>query len=86
MVSFHQVVWHVILSGWTWLLQEVPKSMAKWSLMHFSSDGEDMSAPNGVGAELMRKVLERANIKAEEVDYINAHATATPWHAWCNNW
>jgi 3-oxoacyl-[acyl-carrier-protein] synthase I len=45
----------------------------------FSADGEDMSAPNGAGAELaIRKVLKRANIKPEEIDYINAHATSTP--------
>ncbi len=45
----------------------------------FSADGEDMSAPNGVGAELvMNKVLKKANISPKEIDYINAHATSTP--------
>jgi 3-oxoacyl-[acyl-carrier-protein] synthase-1 len=45
----------------------------------FSSDGEEMSIPNGIGAELaMRKALNYGNIKPEEIDYINAHATSTP--------
>lgn len=45
----------------------------------FSSDGEDMSAPNGVGAQLvMEKVLKRGNVDRSEIDYINAHATSTP--------
>lgn len=45
----------------------------------FSSDGEDLSIPNGLGAELaMRKVLKLTGIKPEEIDYINAHATSTP--------
>lgn len=45
----------------------------------FSSDGEDMSAPNGVGAQLvMEKALKKANIRPEEIQYINAHATSTP--------
>ena len=45
----------------------------------FSADGEDLSIPNGLGAKLvMEKVLARTNIKASEIDYINAHATSTP--------
>ena len=45
----------------------------------FSSDGEDLSIPNGKGAELaMRKLLNLTGIKPEDIDYINAHATSTP--------
>ena len=45
----------------------------------FSADGEDLSVPNGLGAKLvMEKVLARTGIKADAVDYINAHATSTP--------
>lgn len=45
----------------------------------FSSDGEDMSAPNGVGAELvMTKALKRSGLQASDIQYINAHATSTP--------
>jgi len=45
----------------------------------FSSDGNDMSAPDGIGAELvMKKVLKIAGINASDIEYINAHATSTP--------
>ena len=46
-----------------------------------SSDGYDIVAPepNGEGlARAMRYALRDAKIEAEEIDYINAHATATP--------
>jgi 3-oxoacyl-(acyl-carrier-protein) synthase len=45
-----------------------------------SSDGYDIVAPepNGEGlARAMRDALRDAKIEAEEIDYINAHATAT---------
>lgn len=45
----------------------------------FSSDGEDLSIPNGIGAELViNKVLKMSNLNPEDIDYINAHATSTP--------
>ncbi len=45
----------------------------------FSSDGEDLSIPNGFGAELaIKKVLNNASIHPDEIEYINAHATSTP--------
>jgi len=46
-----------------------------------SADGYHMTAPHpeGLGAMLvMQNALEDANMKAEEVDYINVHGTATP--------
>ena len=46
-----------------------------------SSDGYDIVAPepNGEGlARAMRDALKDANVAANEIDYINAHATATP--------
>ncbi|MCH5150657.1 MAG: beta-ketoacyl-[acyl-carrier-protein] synthase family protein [Spirochaetales bacterium] len=45
----------------------------------FGADGDDMSAPNGIGAQqVMEKALRKANLKPEEIQYINAHATSTP--------
>jgi len=45
----------------------------------FSSNGEHISTPNVVGpSNAMKKALEQANIKASEIDYVNAHATSTP--------
>ncbi len=45
----------------------------------FSSNGEHISTPNVDGPAIaMKKALEQANIKASEIDYVNAHATSTP--------
>ncbi len=45
----------------------------------FSADGEDMSSPNGIGAQVaINKLLKNTGVKPEQVDYINAHATSTP--------
>jgi 3-oxoacyl-[acyl-carrier-protein] synthase II len=46
-----------------------------------SADAYHMTAtpPEGIGAKLaMKRVLEDAGLKAEEIDYINVHGTATP--------
>lgn len=45
----------------------------------FSSDGEDISIPNGEGAKLcMQKLLKKTDLNQSEIRYINAHATSTP--------
>ncbi|WP_392436962.1 beta-ketoacyl-[acyl-carrier-protein] synthase family protein [Cruoricaptor ignavus] len=45
----------------------------------FSSNGGHISTPNVNGPALaMQRSLEQAKISADEVDYINAHATSTP--------
>lgn len=45
----------------------------------FSSNGDHISTPNVDGpANAMRKALVDANLQAEAIDYINAHATSTP--------
>jgi 3-oxoacyl-[acyl-carrier-protein] synthase I len=42
-------------------------------------DGDDMVAPNGIGAEnAMRLALEDAGAVPADVDYINLHGTSTP--------
>ena len=44
-----------------------------------SSDGNHLSNPSIEGqSRLMRKILKRANMQPEQVNYINAHATSTP--------
>jgi 3-oxoacyl-[acyl-carrier-protein] synthase-1 len=44
-----------------------------------SCDGQDMVAPNGIGAEAaMRLALEDAGVARERIDYINLHGTSTP--------
>ncbi len=45
-----------------------------------SSDGHDMVVPRFEGAvEAMRKALDDAAIAPEQVDYVNAHGTSTPY-------
>jgi 3-oxoacyl-[acyl-carrier-protein] synthase-1 len=45
----------------------------------FSSNGEHISNPNVDGQErALKMAMEMGNVKPEEVDYINAHATSTP--------
>ncbi len=45
----------------------------------FSSNGGHISTPNIDGpAKAMRRALQQANLKPDQVAYINAHATSTP--------
>ncbi|HKX86496.1 MAG TPA: beta-ketoacyl-[acyl-carrier-protein] synthase family protein [Flavobacterium sp.] len=45
----------------------------------FSSNGGHISTPNVDGpAAAMRKALEQAGLRPDQIDYINAHATSTP--------
>lgn len=45
----------------------------------FSSNGGGISQPSEQGSYIaMQRALNDANISAEEVDYVNAHATSTP--------
>jgi len=44
-----------------------------------NSDANHLPQPSEEGqARLMRRLLERCNVPAERIDYINAHATSTP--------
>lgn len=45
----------------------------------FSSNGEGISTPNAEGCEIaMTRAMADADVKADDVDYVNAHATSTP--------
>ncbi len=69
----------VILERLDLALKRNAKIYAEVLSYAFSSDGEDLSIPNGIGAQVaMNKALKKANLKPEDIDYINAHATSTP--------
>ena len=45
----------------------------------FSSNGDHISTPNVDGpSRAMKKALDQANVVANDIDYVNAHATSTP--------
>jgi 3-oxoacyl-[acyl-carrier-protein] synthase-1 len=45
----------------------------------FSSNGDHISVPNVEGPyQSIKTCLDKANLKARDIDYINAHATSTP--------
>lgn len=45
----------------------------------FSSNGDHISTPNVDGpARAMKMAIKQANIKASDIEYVNAHATSTP--------
>ncbi len=45
----------------------------------FSSDGFKLSLPSGAGLQrCMSDVISRAGVRAQDIDYISAHATSTP--------
>ncbi|MBQ4821329.1 beta-ketoacyl-[acyl-carrier-protein] synthase family protein [Aquimarina sp. MMG016] len=45
----------------------------------FSSNGAHISTPNQEGpARAMKRAVEQADLKPEEIGYVNAHATSTP--------
>ncbi len=65
------------------LLESQPADASDVALLGYgeSADAHHMSTPHpeAIGARLaMRRALERANLGAERVDYINLHGTATP--------
>ncbi len=44
-----------------------------------SADGNHLPQPSQKGqANLMRRLLDKCNVKPQDIDYINAHATSTP--------
>ena len=70
------------------VLEELEHALARGAKIYAEVIGAGMSAdayhltathPEGLGAKLvMRNALEDAEIKPEEVDYINVHGTSTP--------
>jgi len=71
----------VILEEYEHAVRRGAKIYAEVAGCGLSADAYHMTAPHpdGLGAILvMQNVLEDANMKPEEIDYINVHGTATP--------
>jgi len=68
------------------VLEEMETAKARGAKIHgviagaaASCDGDQMVAPNGIGAEqAIRAALKDAQVSAEQIDYVNLHATSTP--------
>jgi 3-oxoacyl-(acyl-carrier-protein) synthase len=60
-------------------LKRGAKIWAEVLAVEANSDGNHLPQPSAEGqARLMRRVLARAGLAPEQIDYINAHATSTP--------
>lgn len=71
----------LILEEWEHAKKRGAKILAEYLGGGISCDAYHMTEPRDDGegvAECIRLALEDAGIKAEDVDYINAHATSTP--------
>ena len=79
----------VIISGGNCLiLEELEHALARGAKIYAEIAGGGLAAdayhltathPEGLGAKLvMRNALEDANMKPEDIDYINTHGTSTP--------
>jgi len=67
----------VILENWDHAVARGANILAEVVGYAASSDGDNMVAPNGVGAE-RAMVLALKDAKLTNVDYINTHGTSTP--------
>jgi 3-oxoacyl-[acyl-carrier-protein] synthase-1 len=55
------------------------KILAEVMSYGFSSNGDHLSVPNVQGpTSSLERALKYANLKASDIDYVNAHATSTP--------
>jgi 3-oxoacyl-[acyl-carrier-protein] synthase-1 len=68
------------------VLEELEMAKARGAKIHgviagaaASCDGDQMVAPNGIGAaQAIKAALADANVTQEQIDYVNLHATSTP--------
>ncbi len=69
----------VILESYESAIKRGAKIIAEVIGYGFSSNGDHISVPNVVGpAKSLEMALKDAQLNASQIDYINAHATATP--------
>jgi len=59
------------------------KSWLRWLAIGCTADASHITSPAPGGAGLVRamqRALKKANLRPEQVDYINAHGTSTPYN------
>jgi 3-oxoacyl-(acyl-carrier-protein) synthase len=72
--------------GGVMVIEKLEDAVRRGALIHAelvaveaNSDGNHLPQPSEAGqARLMRRVLEKANLEPEQIDYVSAHATSTP--------
>ena len=69
----------MVLEPLTSAVKRGAKIYAEIVTVEANSDGSHLPQPSEEGqTRLMRRVLEKARLQPEQIDYINAHATSTP--------
>lgn len=69
----------MVLEPLTSAVKRGAKIYAEIVAVEANSDGSHLPQPSEEGqTRLMRRVLEKAQLEPEQIDYINAHATSTP--------
>lgn len=69
----------VILESYESAVKRGAPILAELNGYGFSSNGDHISVPNVAGPQRsLERCLQNANLKASDIDYINAHATSTP--------
>jgi 3-oxoacyl-(acyl-carrier-protein) synthase len=69
----------MVLEPLTSAVKRGAKIYAELVAVEANSDGSHLPQPSEEGqTRLMRRVLEKAKLKPEQIDYISAHATSTP--------
>jgi 3-oxoacyl-[acyl-carrier-protein] synthase II len=69
----------VVLESWASARRRGVPVLARLAGCGSSSDAHDLTSPDAVGQQrAMQQCLHVAGISADQVDYINAHGTATP--------
>jgi 3-oxoacyl-[acyl-carrier-protein] synthase-1 len=69
----------LVLENWERATSRGAEILGEVKAYAFSADGSHIAVPNGDGiARAMAEVLERAELQAQDIDYVCAHGTSTP--------
>ncbi len=69
----------LVLEDYEHAVERGAKILAEVCGYGFSSNGGGISTPSDEGCRIaMQRAMDDANVQADEIDYVNAHATSTP--------